>query len=99
MTPTGTVTGTWKRVYLPVVLKKPHCCDVYEPNDACPQAHGPLHYGIEYEACLCTELTSDWYFIDLDAAGRITIDLDVPEALDYQLYLYDRCGAEKQTAS
>jgi hypothetical protein len=91
-TPTGTPGAG--RLFLPVILRGYYrCSDGFEPNEICAQAHGPLQFGRSYEAYICADDPQDWYFIDVDAAERITIDLTVPLAADYELFLY-RGGCE-----
>jgi hypothetical protein len=100
-TRTATPTGTpgVGHLFLPVIVRahRPPC-DPYERNDDCWYAYGPLRFGLSYEAYICAGDPQDWYFIDLDAAERITIDLTVPAVADYELFLYDRCGEDETVA-
>ncbi|MBC8492741.1 MAG: pre-peptidase C-terminal domain-containing protein [Chloroflexi bacterium] len=91
-TPTPTPTPT-----PPPCLPTPTAptCDWCEPNndwenrDRC----GPLCSGISYEACLCcVNDPTDYYYIDITTRNRITIALDVPSGVDYDLYLYNSPG-------
>jgi subtilisin family serine protease len=97
-TPTRTRTATptrtelpYRRVFLPVVLKRfqAYWCDPYEPNDLRSQAHTNLVSGHEYQALICSGDFSDWYFIEVTSLNGISIDLSVPPAVDYDLYLYE----------
>jgi hypothetical protein len=53
------------------------------------QAHTNLVSSREYHALVCSGDFSDWYFIDVPTLNLITIDLSVPPAVDYDLYLYE----------
>jgi hypothetical protein len=93
-TPTLTITATPTRIwraFLPVVLKEyqAYWCDPYEPNDVRSQTHTNLVSGHEYQALICSGDFSDWYLIDVTTLTRISIDLSVPPAVDYDLYLYE----------
>ena len=40
----------------------------------------------------------DWYSVSTAEAGTLTIDLEVPSSLNYELEAYDRCSGTKLCA-
>jgi hypothetical protein len=67
-------------------------CDLCEPNNSLSQACGPLAASEHYQYFIrCTANRDDYYYIDLEMPGTVTLDLtDIPSGSDYDLYLlYD----------
>jgi hypothetical protein len=87
-TPTGTPTSTRTATPTASPSPTPTCPDLYEPNDYCDQAYGPLVSAQSYWVYLCAGDFGDWYYIDVPTLSRITIDLAVPPTADYDLYFY-----------
>jgi len=72
-------------------------CDVCEPNNSLSQACGPLaprapgEKSYQYFIRCTAELDDDYYYIDLETPGTVTLDLtSIPPGTDYDIYLYDR---------
>jgi hypothetical protein len=67
-------------------------CDICEPNNSLSQACGPLAPGKRYQYFIrcTTKPDDDYYYIDLETPGTVTLDLtDIPPGADYDIYLYD----------
>jgi hypothetical protein len=78
-------------------------CDICEPNNSLEQACGPLESGTSYQYPIrcTTPRDQDYYYIDLEATGTVTLDLtSIPSGTDYSIYLYDenktlRCRSDQ----
>ena len=75
---------------LPLVVRNPPVppCDAYEPNDHWTLAWGPLLADQPYTARLCRSDPGDWYSVWSGTAGALVLELDVPDGMDYDLWLY-----------
>lgn len=100
---TGTaVTRAEKyHVYLPLTLKSWmwwYTYDIYEPNDTPTEAWGPLQSRTTYQAYIWDATDrDDYYFFTPSAGGDVFITLsDIPNSVDYDLYIYYHDGAAYQ---
>lgn len=69
-------------------LPEPHIEIEAEPNDESESADGPLSSGIPVSGTVSSSLDADWYYIDLNQPGLITVLLkaDQNSDLDWTLY-------------
>ena len=67
--------------------------DTFEPNDTPEQAAGPLVLGQEYRSYIWDEGDVDVYFLQLDRASSIQVNLtDITTVADYDLFLSNQAG-------
>ena len=90
----GPVAGCWSfTTYCCLPSEVEPTCGWCEPNNWEERdSWGPLCPGMSYEALLCSGDPTDYYYIDLSIRSHITIALDVPDGVDYDLYLYNSQG-------
>jgi hypothetical protein len=69
--------------------------DTFEPNNTLELAAGPLVLGQEYRSYIWDEGDVDVYFLQLDRASSIQINLtDITAVADYDLFLSDQAGEQ-----
>jgi hypothetical protein len=68
-------------------------CARYEPNETNAQAYGPAGNGETLRAALCPGDAWDLYYFVLGSGAEAQIDLtEIPDGVDYDLYLYPGGG-------
>ncbi|MCK4449087.1 MAG: hypothetical protein KAX26_00695, partial [Anaerolineae bacterium] len=84
--------------YLPLVLKPCACKDTHEPDQYEDYLNWPaLESGESFESYICWEhihlengepVERDWYWFKIDELYDIEVDLDVPDTVNYDLFLW-----------
>ena len=70
-------------------LAAPVGVDGTEPNGGFAGAFGPLNPQTNYSGAISSPSDMDYFRISLSAAGKITLNLDVPTNADYNFELFD----------
>ena len=84
--------------YLPIVFKPCACQDTHEPDQYEDYMNWPaLESGEPFESYICWEdihlengesVERDWYWFKIDELYDIEVDLDVPDTVNYDLFLW-----------
>jgi hypothetical protein len=97
-----TVTATFRlriwHTYLPIIVKPCACQDTHEPDQYEDYLDWPaLEPGEPFESYICWEyihledgkpVERDWYWFTIDTLQDIEVDLDVPDTVNYDLFLW-----------
>lgn len=67
------------------------CFDEYEPNDFLPQPW-PIDAGASYSPIICYAGDDDWFSLTVTESGVLSVTMQPPTGLDYDLFLYDPSG-------
>ncbi|MFC2037281.1 PPC domain-containing protein [Chloroflexota bacterium] len=87
-THTIAIEGRQHTISLPLVLGR-HFVDPYEPNDPVALAFGPMVSDRPYVAYIPEGDAEDYYYIEVTSPNPVSVQLNVPDALDLDLYVYD----------
>ncbi len=102
-TPTGTYhikyrytsigTGNFDDIFVIYVAQSGVGPDTYEPNDTFLTAKSVVP-GNSYISYISSGSDIDYYKLTTDQTGELDIQLTIPFALDYELYVYNQSGVQ-----
>ena len=65
------------------------CTDNYETNNTAEDAYGPIYPGTQYIGKICSSTDIDWFKLNIQSTGIISLTMTVPQGIDYELELFD----------